>query len=361
MRIESSALQWQSQHSASRTEAHSTRLQAWVGQRPPARPPTPPETTARSDQPQISPQARRLLQQARQATPEATQATTSHDSTRSDQLPPLLRMASDLIEKMTGVRAHIVDAQALTPGASASAAPASPAAASNPPSAGWGLAYDERHVVQESETTQYAAAGVVRTADGREIRFSVALLMQRSYREESSISLRLGDAQTQAAMTDPLVINFDGTSAQLQDLRFQFDLNSDGQAESIPLLAGNRGFLALDRNGNGKIDNGSELFGPGSGNGFSELATYDDDGNGWIDENDRVFAQLRVWTPAADGPGTLRSLQSLGVGALSLAAGQSEFALRDANNRSLGAVRASSVYLNENGSAGTLQHVDLTA
>ncbi|QIL43237.1 hypothetical protein G7045_02545 [Acidovorax sp. HDW3] len=357
MRIESSALQWQSQHSASRTEAHSTRLQAWVGQRPPARAPTQPETTARSDQPQISPQARRLLQQARQATPEATQATTSHDSTRSDQLPPLLRMASDLIEKMTGVRAHIVDAQALTP--SATTAPAASPAASNPPSAGWGLAYDEHHVVQESETTQYAAAGVVRTADGREIRFSVALLMQRSYREESSISLRLGDAQ--APMTDPLVINFDGTAAQLQDLRFEFDLNSDGQAENIPLLAGNRGFLALDRNGNGQIDNGSELFGPGSGNGFSELAAYDDDGNGWIDESDGVFAQLRVWTPTADGPGTLRSLQALGVGALSLTAGQSEFALRDAHNRSLGAVRASSVYLNENGSAGTLQHVDLTA
>ena len=163
-------------------------------------------------------------------------------------------------------------------------------------------------------------------------------------------------------VSDPLVINFDGSAAELQDMRFAFDLNSDGQAsEQVPLLAGNRGFLALDRNQNQRIDAGNELFGPRTGNGFSELADHDDDGNGWIDENDRVFQDLRVWTPASDGTGSLRTLQEVGVGAISLAAGSSEFALRTSDNRSLGQIRATSAYLREDGGAGTVQQVDLSA
>jgi hypothetical protein len=122
--------------------------------------------------------------------------------------------------------------------------------------------------------------------------------MQRSYRQESSFSLRLGDATA----IDPLVINFDGTAAQLQDQRFAFDLNGDGETDNVPLLAGNRGYLALDTNQNALIDNGLELFGPGTGNGFAELARHDSDGNGWIDEADPVYQQLRVWTPAACKP-----------------------------------------------------------
>ena len=158
---------------------------------------------------------------------------------------------------------------------------------------------------------------------------------------------------------DPLVINFDGTAAELQDLRFAFDLDGDGQAENVPLLAGNRGYLALDRNQNQRIDNGLELFGPATGQGFAELAQHDDDGNGWIDENDAVFSQLRVWTPSADGTGPLRTLQDMGVGALHLTSADSPFALRGEHNSALGAVRSTSIYLREDGGAGTVQQIDL--
>jgi hypothetical protein len=180
--------------------------------------------------------------------------------------------------------------------------------------------------------------------------------MTRHFRTETSVSVRAGDARR----TDPLVINFNGTTAQLSSQRFRFDLDADGRAEDVPLLAGGSGYLALDLNGNGRVDSGAELFGPASGSGFAELAAHDDDGNGWIDENDAVFERLQVWTPAVSGAGTLAGLAARGVGALYLAHAATPFELRGGDNADLGAVRDSSIYLTEVGAAGTLQEIDLT-
>ena len=90
------------------------------------------------------------------------------------------------------------------------------------------------------------------------------------------------------------------------------------------------------------------------------LARHDDDGNGWIDENDAIYQQLRVWTPTADGAGKLATLKEKQVGALYLGSQSTPFELRDAANQSLGAVRASGVWLAENGQTGSLQQIDLT-
>lgn len=54
--------------------------------------------------------------------------------------------------------------------------------------------------------------------------------------------------------------------------------------------------MALDVNYDGIINDGRELFGPRTGNGFLELAEFDIDGNNWIDENDPIFEKLRIWT-----------------------------------------------------------------
>lgn len=125
--------------------------------------------------------------------------------------------------------------------------------------------------------------------------------------------------------------------------------------EDMPMLAGNNGYLVLDLNGNGTIDSGKEPLGRATGNGFAELAQYDSDGNGWIDENDPVFQQLGVWKPGA----SLQSLKDSNVGALHTGSVASPFELKDADQSLLGAVRSSGIYLTEDGKAGSLQQIDV--
>ncbi len=127
--------------------------------------------------------------------------------------------------------------------------------------------------------------------------------------------LKLDIEQAQAILSDPLVINFAGMTAQLLPERSLFDLDSNGILDAIPGLQLGSAYIALDRNQNGKIDNGSELFGPTSGEGFTELAEFDQDNNNKIDSRDPVFAKLVLWRPDSQDS---RSLRSMGVGELSL-------------------------------------------
>ena len=87
-------------------------------------------------------------------------------------------------------------------------------------------------------------------------------------------------------LCDPLVFNFEGNTADITDQKFMFDLDCDGKEEEISSLGKGSGFLALDKNGDGIVNDGTELFGTKSGDGFADLAEYDEDGNGWIDEDD---------------------------------------------------------------------------
>ena len=68
---------------------------------------------------------------------------------------------------------------------------------------------------------------------------------------------------------------------------------------------------------------------------------------------------MRVWQRDANGNDSLSSLRERGVGALYLGSAETQFALTDSDNQRLGQIRASGVYLNEDGSAGTLQQIDL--
>ena len=208
--------------------------------------------------------------------------------------------------------------------------------------------------LREYEATSFAANGTVRTADGRTIDFSMELDMcrdyscQRTVRQSGSVELR-----------DPLVINFDGKAAELSGTRFEFDLDADGTVERIPGLVAGSAWLAFDRNADGCINDGSELFGARSGNGFADLACLDDDGNRWLDEADTAFGQLRLWEQDETGAGTLSTLGEKGVGAIYLGSVQTPFALTDAENEKRGYIRASGVYLREDGGVGSVQQVDL--
>jgi len=114
------------------------------------------------------------------------------------------------------------------------------------------------------------------------------------------------------ADADPIILDLDGSGYQLTsiDRGVSFDFYNDGKPVQVSWTAKgtNSGWLVLDRNGNGVIDNGWELFssvtpqaGPaGSHLGFKALATYDTpryggNGDGWLDASDAIYSKLRVW------------------------------------------------------------------
>lgn len=349
MKIAQSSLQLESSHFAEQYHARSESLRFWVGTEPGTASRNPPPPTIAPPKIDIS-DAGKAAQAA-----DATQAV--EDASEND---PEMRLIRLLIEFLTGRPVQKLDTAALD--STAASVPQQTAsdsgdAAPPPRPAGYGVEYDYHEVYSEREQTSFAAQGSVVTADGKKIDFSLQLQMSRSYYEESRVSLRLGDA---AVKKDPLVINFAGTAAQLTDQRFSFDLDGDGSSENVHFATGGSGFLAFDRNGNGKIDDGSELFGPSTGQGFKELAVLDDDGNGWIDENDAAWSGLHVLSKDGDGRDRLLTLAEAGVGALSLASVATPFDLKDSSNRLQAQILASGVYLGEDGSVGSLQQLDLT-
>lgn len=212
-----------------------------------------------------------------------------------------------------------------------------------------------QQVVSESESVSYSAKGMVKTADGKTISFDINMSMSREFLSYTEISAG------KMNLVDPLVINYGGTAASLTGEKFDFDLTCDGKKESISFAGQGSGFLALDRNNDGKINDGSELFGPSSGSGFEELRQYDSDGNSWIDEADSIFKDLRVWSKDKDGKDQLFTLTELGIGAIFLGETQTQFSMSDDAGNAAGQMRSTSFFLKENGGAGTISHIDLLA
>lgn len=224
-----------------------------------------------------------------------------------------------------------------------------------PDSAGWGMDYQVSETYTEADTMTFDAQGQVLTADGRKFDVSVSLSMSREFVQREHLHIQAGDA----VLKDPLVVNFDGTAAQLTQTRFEFDIDCDGKSDQLSTLAQGSGFLALDKNQDNVINDGSELFGPATGHGFSELAEYDTDGNHWIDEADDIYDKLRIWTHTSSGEPRLFALGEKGIGAICLDHLPSAFDLKGSQNQLLGQVRESAIFLRENGSAGSIQELDL--
>ncbi len=220
---------------------------------------------------------------------------------------------------------------------------------------GWGFAYDYQETYRESEKLSFNTKGVVRTADGRVIDFQINLKMSREFYQQSNIQIRAGDAQ----LCDPLVINYEGAPSGLTDTKYSFDLDCDGALDQMSFTNPGSGFLAIDLNNDGKINDGSELFGPETGNGFAELAEYDLDQNGWIDENDAVFDRLRIWTKDRNGKDVLFALGQKGVGAIYLGNVAAEFGLKNNQNELLGQAQTAGIFLREDGTPGIVQQIDL--
>jgi len=100
------------------------------------------------------------------------------------------------------------------------------------------------------------------------------------------------------AKSSPLVVDLDNDGIELKQLQYswaRFDLDGDQLAERTGWVKGDDGLLAWDKNGNGKIDNTSELFGTKTTDGFLVLKTLDSNSDGQISSSDANFSNLRIW------------------------------------------------------------------
>ena len=212
---------------------------------------------------------------------------------------------------------------------------------------------------EERENTAFQTQGTVKCADGREISFDLNLSMSRSFQTYYEENYQAVHRTKTAAMCDPLVINLDGNIAELSDQTFFFDIDGDGKKDEINRLAPKSGYLALDKNGDGVINDGTELFGTKSGNGFADLAAYDTDGNGFIDEGDEIFNKLKIWITDENGHQQLVSLADKGVGAICLQNIATDFDLTGQDGSAKGRIRNTGIFLYESGAVGSVQHVDV--
>lgn len=100
----------------------------------------------------------------------------------------------------------------------------------------------------------------------------------------------------------------------------EFDLLNNGVSVQTGWLSGEDALLAVDSNGNGQIDDRSELFGGDIGEGFGKLATFDSNEDGFADVNDADFGELKVWQDANENAltdaGELLTLSSTGIASL---------------------------------------------
>ncbi|NHQ90128.1 SdrD B-like domain-containing protein [Janthinobacterium lividum] len=145
------------------------------------------------------------------------------------------------------------------------------------------------------------------------------------------------DMSWDAAIT-PIVIDLNGDGVHTiarADFHGSFDLLGTGNAIQTGWVSAQDGLLAIDSNGNGKIDNISELFGGNEkGTGFAKLSSYDSNGDGVVDAHDDKFAELRIWRDANSNgvtdDGELMSLNDAGVASLTVS--YTELPFLDANS-----------------------------
>jgi len=351
MLVKDSVVSMSAQYARVRQESVSERLEVRIGPERRSSGPTGPSV---SDRVSISAQARAALAEADSLSAGESQALQGviTDEASAD---PQIRMIKRIIELLTGVKIDTIElAKVLHDRRSQPSEPGTRAQGQTPEPE-WSVQYDREYAYHDFQYMSFEAEGAIVTADGEHIKFALSLSM----RHEESVYSRTSVRMQNGRKVDPIVINLTGEAAQLADALFEFDLNGDGKTEMIPELRRGSGFLVFDRNGDGIANDGTELFGPASGNGMDELAQLDSDGNGWLDEGDTAWTQLYVWTGGASGRESLTPLAKAGVGAIYLGSVDTQFEMKNSANRPVGEVARIGLYFRDDKTAGSLQQIDL--
>jgi len=208
--------------------------------------------------------------------------------------------------------------------------------------------------LKTSSFSAMSAIGQVVLNDGRSINFKLFT----SHSAQTEVTAESKASLSVAMMQDPLVINFGTESVTLRDQIFEFDLQAEGEQQHFAQLGSGSGFLVFDENQDGQVNDGTELFGAQSGKPFADLAAFDVDGNGWIDEADPVFQHLKLWTDQSDQT-HLVSLASKEIGAIYLGnVAQGEDLMSQQGER-LGHLKSAGIVLMQDGAVRTAQAIDL--
>jgi len=164
-----------------------------------------------------------------------------------------------------------------------------------------------------------------------------------------------------AALKDPIIVQFG--SQGLGNIKGQqdFAINQDNTLDSLPIFSGDVGYLVYDKNNNQQADNGNELFGPTTGQGFTELAQLDSNNNGFIDPDDQQFEQLYLWQPNGDIDQIeqLLSLAEAKIQAISLSAISTPFDFYDQQGEIQAQLRLSSFAISESGNGRGVHQIDV--
>jgi hypothetical protein len=215
------------------------------------------------------------------------------------------------------------------------------------------LSFDE-FVTQVGEEFGFSSVSIEQSY---EINFQSRTTIQNGERIRERENAKMEEIAQSGVMqeAEPLVFDLDGDGLELTTAEdgVEFDITGDGKTEQTAFVTGDDAFLSLDRNGNGTIDSGKELFGDqhGAKNGIEELRKFDDNNDGVIDKNDAVFDQLRLFIDRnGDGASQSNELVSLhdeGISKISLDA-------KDEDRRIAGNRMAASTWFERNSGSRNL-------
>lgn len=328
----------------------SEHLELWVGERP--APAAAADRSARADQFSPRPVEAAADRGLGGLLEQAARARRGEEASDAEAIDPKLRQVLILLDKLFGMQGFRRTAWRLPVQEGSFAPPAGQLAQdSQPAQAGWGMIYESHQRTVESQSATLSAQAELTLADGSRLAFSLDWSQSSLRIEDSSLRLALGDAR----LSDPLVLDLNGDGMSFSTELAALDLNRDGTPERFARPGGGDALLVWDRNGDGRVGDGSELPGASTGQAFAELAALDHDGNGWLDAADPGFGQLRLW----DGGGSLRSLAAAGVAALATASVALPYQHRDEAGGLQAVGRRGGVFLREDGTPGAALQVDL--